>query len=374
MNTRAHHQMIGTDFERKVYCILGLPFDALNYSTAEQIIRTAATSRSPCFFSTPNLNFLIACQTDAEFRNSVINSDVSVADGMPLVWMARLLGIPIRERVAGADLFERLQESAASRLSVYFFGGIDGVAEAASQKLSTERKGLVCAGFSSPGFGSIEDMSTAEIIDRINASGADFLVVALGAKKGQAWIMRNRARLTVPVVSHLGAVVNFVAGTVRRAPVWMQRNGLEWLWRIKEEPGLWRRYWRDGLDFVRLLATRVLPYAWYRGRHSPDAVELAQASAKLSDDGGIAVIRICGAWDRDNLAPLRQCFSQAVEAGGDIRLDLTGVSHVDSAFVGLLMLLYGHQASRGVQLLIGGLQPHIRRVFELSCAEYILQE
>jgi N-acetylglucosaminyldiphosphoundecaprenol N-acetyl-beta-D-mannosaminyltransferase len=168
--------------------------------------------------------------------------------------------------------------------------------------------------------------------------------------------------------------MNFVAETVRRAPVWMQRSGLEWLWRIKEEPALWRRYWRDGLDFIRLLATRVLPYAWYRRRYPLDAVELARASARLLHDDGIPVIRIEGAWGRDNLAPLRQCCSRAVQAGRNIRLDLTGVSHVDSAFVGLVMLLYGHQTSRGAQLLIGGLQPHVKRVFELSCAEYMLPE
>lgn len=84
-------------------------------------------------------------------------------------------------------------------------------------------------------------MSNAETIERINASGADFLVVSLGARKGQAWIMQNRQHLSVLLISHLDAMVNFVAGTVSRAQQWMQRFGLEWLWRIKEEPVLWRR-------------------------------------------------------------------------------------------------------------------------------------
>ena len=130
---------------------------------------------------------------------------------------------------------------------MYSFGGPDGVAEAAWRQLRFESKGLTCVGYESPGFGSIDEMSTEGIIQRINTSKADVLVVSLGARKGQAWIERNRRRLDVPVISHLGAVLHFVAGTVKRAPAWMQRIGLEWLWRIRQEPRLWRRYLLDGL-------------------------------------------------------------------------------------------------------------------------------
>ena len=102
-------------------------------------------------------------------------------------------------------------------------------------------------------------MSTPAIIDAINASDADFLAVALGAKKGQAWLQQNHARLRIPVRVHLGATINFQAGTLKRAPTLIQRLGLEWLWRIKEEPQLWRRYWNDGLALLGLLITRVFP-------------------------------------------------------------------------------------------------------------------
>src|SRR5690606_13363441 len=117
-------------------------------------------------------------------------------DGMPLVWIARLLGLPIRERVAGSTLFEALRHGEARRtsaglLSVYFFGGPDGVAERADEKLNASTSWLRCVGYRSPGFASIEEMSDAETIDAINASNADFIVVALGAKKGQTWIERN---------------------------------------------------------------------------------------------------------------------------------------------------------------------------------------
>jgi len=328
------------DFERDVHCLLGLPIDAIDLAGAEKRIRAAAAARLPCFMSTPNVNFVIESRSDRAFRDAVLHSDLSVADGMPLVWLARLAGIPLRERVAGANLFEALGGgSDERRLAVYFFGGPDGVAEAAGRRLGREAKGLVCVGHQSPGFGSVEEMSSEETIRRINASNADLLVVSLGARKGQAWIERNRSRLNVPVVSHLGAVVDFAAGRIRRAPPWMQRAGLEWLWRIKEQPSLWRRYFSDGLALAMLLLTRVLPYAWYmRSRW-----HAAEASVEASDRKHVYVIVLRGAWTHANIALLRRWFTQAARSRKDVRLEMTAVSHVDSAFVGLVMLLFAYQ-------------------------------
>ena len=248
------------NFNRNVYSLLGLPFDAVSLDEAVAQVKSAIEKRTPCFISTPNLNFLIASQRNADFRKSVIRSDLSLADGMPIVWLARLVGIPIPGRVAGSDLFEALRNDSEKRIKVYFFGGAPGIAERAAGKINAEGKGMECVGFESPGYGSVRDMSTAATLEKINQSGADFLVVSLGAEKGQAWIEHNLAALEVPVVSHLGAVVNFVAGNVQRAPPWMQKTGLEWLWRVKEEPELWRRYWSDGTACIKLLISNVIPY------------------------------------------------------------------------------------------------------------------
>ena len=363
--------VVPPDFSREVHCLLGLPFDAVNMSGAVQRMKVAASNRSPCFLSTPNLNFLIAAQSDAAFRNSVINSHLSIADGMPLVWIAHLLDIPIHERVAGSALFDTLRNESDNPISVYFFGGPEGAAEAACRRLNLEGRGLTCAGFESPGFGSIDQMSSEATIQRINASNADFLVVSLGAKKGQAWIERNRARISVPVISHLGAVVNFVAGTVKRAPVWMQNIGLEWLWRIKEDPALWRRYFRDGLALLKLVACRVLPYFWYLQRHKPDDSQLAAAGIEKTEDENNYIIHLRGAWTQWNIAPLRVCFSSAALAEKNIRLDMSGVSYVDSAFIGLVMLLHGHQTQNHRQLQIEFLPDHVRRIIKYCCAEFL---
>lgn len=361
-------------FARNVHCVLGLPFDAVDLSGAIQRVREAATARTPFFLSTPNLNFLIACRSDPTFRDSVINSDLSIADGMPIVWVARLLGVPIRERVAGAGLFEALQASPESRLSVYFFGGPDGVAETAREKLNAESAGVVCVGSESPGFGSIDEMSGSDKLAKINESEADFLVVALGARKGQAWIERNRAQLQVPVVGHLGAVINHAAGTVRRAPAWMQKAGLEWLWRIREEPALWRRYLRDGLVFVWLLASRILPHIWQVWRYRPSPEALAAATVKTETTKDLAIVVLRGPWGQDNLQRLRACLTDDFLAGRNVYVEMATVSHVDSAFIGLLMLLYGHQKRQGKRLRLGPMRPRVRQTFEYSCAEFLCEE
>lgn len=358
------------DFERDVHCLLGLPIDAIDLAGAEQRIRAAAAARMHCFMSTPNVNFVIESRSDDAFRNAVLHSDLSVADGMPLVWLARLIGIPIRERVAGASLFEALRGGEGRPLAVYFFGGADSVAEAAGRRLAREAKGLVCVGYESPGFGSVEEMSSEETIRRINASHADLLVVSLGARKGQAWIERNRSRLDVPVVSHLGAVVDFTAGTVRRAPAWMQRAGLEWLWRIKEQPALWRRYLNDGLALALLLLTRVLPYVWYVRSRAPHAPP-AEASVEAREKKHAYVIVLRGAWTRANIARLRRCFSQAAQSGKDVRLDMTAVRHVDSAFIGLVMLLFAYLQQHRRRLAIVCVPSPVQRVLDYCCAEYL---
>ncbi|MEO6186937.1 MAG: WecB/TagA/CpsF family glycosyltransferase, partial [Steroidobacteraceae bacterium] len=228
---------------------MGLAFDAVDMRGAMERIYHAAQTRSRLLFVTPNVNFVVLAANDNRFRDTVLHSQLSLVDGMPLVWLGKKVGIPFTERVAGSSLLDRLVLSERP-LRVYFFGGPPDAARLASERLPSLGPGLVPVGHYTPGFGSIESMSTPELIDSINRSEADFLVVALGAKKGHEWIARNLDRLRTPVISHLGASVNFLAGTIARAPHWMQAAGLEWLWRILQEPALVRRYWDDARHFL----------------------------------------------------------------------------------------------------------------------------
>lgn len=334
------------DLGRKVHCMFGLVFDDIGLEEATAHLRRCAAKAERCFLSTPNLNFAIAAQTDPVFRDSVQHSDLSVVDGMTILRIGQRMGLPMRERVAGSDIFERLRRSppaGQAPMKVFFFGGPPGVAERAAARLNQTPGGLVCVGFESPGFGSVADMSSADVIGRINASGADFVVVALGAKKGQAWIEHNRDRLRAPILSHLGAVVNFVAGGVKRAPPWMQNAGFEWLWRIKEEPMLWKRYAADAMALARFLATEVAPSMWSNWRTGPVAPQPGHVSASQRCD--LVTLRLSGQMTGAALGPLREALATALQRGAAVQLDLRETTQIDSAFLGIALLLDSWQVA-----------------------------
>jgi N-acetylglucosaminyldiphosphoundecaprenol N-acetyl-beta-D-mannosaminyltransferase len=363
------------DFRRDVHCVLGLPFDAVSEAQAEEALRRCAREGRRNFLSTPNLDFAVHCLTDAAFRESVQQSHLSVADGWPIVLAARLLGVPLPERVTGSTLFERLCTPTEQKMSVYFFGGPDGAAEAACQRINAIPSGGVsCVGFDAPGFGSIEEISGDDRLQRINASGADFLVVALGAKKGQAWIRHNLPLLSPPIVSHLGAVVNFAAGTVQRAPRSVQRVGLEWLWRIKEEPALWRRYAHDARVFLGQLFTRVLPLALAlrHGRARTGAPNAQLAVEHFAHGGHLLVLS--GHWAARDLAPLREQLQVLAQVRGSLLLDLSGVEFLDSGALGLLSLMHGWQRQNGQAWGVRGASRAVRRLARLASVDYLLQD
>ena len=361
----------GIDFDRDVFCLMGLPIDAAGMDDAVRLVRHAAQSHSRCFVSTPNLNFVIAAQHDVIFRDSLVHSDLSLADGMPLVWVALLLGVPIRSRVSGAGLFEQLECQTGTPVTVFFFGGPAGAAEAACIQVNRRSGGLKCVGFEAPGYGSLEGMSDPSRIDKINRSGAQFVVVALGAKKGQAWIEHNRASLRAPVLCHLGAVVNFSAGTLRRAPTWVQQVGAEWIWRISQEPNLLPRYWSDGVSFLAMLLCQVLPLAVHLRIHAPSRDELERASIAVFESQQQTTFEMRGAWTHANLTPLRRALSRAIERSATLVIDLTSVSYVDSAFLGLLMLAHGAWGGAR-RFALRGASPRVANVFKQCGVAFML--
>ena len=356
-------------FDRRLVCILGLAFDVVTVEQAVERIRGDAFAGRRCFVSTPNLNFVTMAQADSAFRDAVLRSDLCLVDGMPLVWMARLLGLPVPERVSGADVFEALQAHPGPSLSVYLFGGPRGVAERACVGINRRGGGLRCVGFDSPGFGSIESMSDDEQIARINASGAHFVVASLGAKKGQAWLMHNAARLTAPVLSHLGAVVNFAAGGVRRAPPWMRKTGLEWLWRIGEEPALWRRYGGDAGRFAGLLMRTALANA-VTSRTGLDQADVPSSLEVLRGSVETTLV-LRGSWQAEtDLAALRTALRQCALHNVRVALELSAVTFAGNAFVALLLLAHGWFSARsGFRLT--HVSAAVTRGLRRCCAEHV---
>jgi len=363
------------DFERRVYAVLGLPFDAIDEAEAARQVCEAAAQRRRCFLSTPNLNFVVGCLDDPAFRQSVLASDLSVADGWPVIWAAGWTNGGVRHRVAGSSLFERLRAMRNDPpLKIFFLGGPPGAAEAAVARLNAGTAGVRGVGFDEGGFGDVEAMSTAELRAKINASGADFLVVSVGAKKGQAWILRNQPQLQVPVISYLGAVVNFVAGTVSRAPQWVQRLNGEWFWRILQERSLFSRYWNDGRRLLGIVLRDLLPLSRWLRQHVPTAAALADARLEIvrSDPGPTLALE--GAWSEANARPLREALRELVTEGRPVRVDLGRATYLDSSVLGLLMLLHGWHTRQGLPGTVAWASPEARFILAKSQAAYLLRE
>jgi N-acetylglucosaminyldiphosphoundecaprenol N-acetyl-beta-D-mannosaminyltransferase len=360
---------IEDDFSRDVYCVLGMPVDAVDMSAVVDRIGAAAASTAPFFISTPNLHFLISSQVNPQFRETLLSSDLCPADGVPVVWIARLLGVPLKGRVAGSDIFDTLKSTRP--LTVFLFGGNETVAAMAHAALNAERCGLSCVGSLCPGFGTLDEMSSDAIIEKINASNADLLMVSLGAQKGQPWLMRNHQRLRIPIRAHLGAALNFQAGTVKRAPARIRRMGFEWLWRIKEEPYLWRRYWDDGRVLVRLLLTRVLPLslAALRMRRKNRRADLL---IRQVEDHASVTLRLAGAATAGHLHRGISSLRNAAAIGKRVIIDLSDVSFIDPRFFGLLLMLRKRLRLTGTEPKFIGISPRLQRLFELNGVGFLL--
>jgi N-acetylglucosaminyldiphosphoundecaprenol N-acetyl-beta-D-mannosaminyltransferase len=216
---------------------------------------------------TPNVDHVVLAGRHAAFHAAYARADLSLCDGQPLFWASRLLGHPLPEKVSGADLFLPVMRLAALRgWRVFLFGGAVGVAAEAAARLGREL-GVTIAGVSSPAVGLAPSLEEDQEIARIAAARPELVVVSLGAPKGELWIERARDRLGPAVSIQLGASLDFFVGRVRRAPRWMQRVGLEWLFRLCQEPRrLARRYLLQDPAFLWVLvrtlaaprATRVL--------------------------------------------------------------------------------------------------------------------
>lgn len=326
---------------RDVYGIMGIPIDKVCLQTVIDRLKDAAETGDAFVLSTPNLNFMILSQTDSDFRESLLVSDLCPADGMPIVWLGRLLGVPLEGRIAGSDIFDamRSDQSTDRAMRLFLFGGADGLGTFVADKINATSGSMICVGAISPGFGTVEQLSAAEHIERINASRADFVAAFLGAKKGQDWLMQNHARLSVPIRAHLGATINYQAGKVSRAPEILRRCGLEWLWRIKEEPYLWRRYLNDGAALMRMLAGSVLPLLAYRSyrKWSKPHGEAVRISAVGGRDATTVLLE--GEATERNIAQLVPEFRKALSIGKSVMVDLSRTTAIDPRVLGLLLVV-----------------------------------
>lgn len=202
---------------------------------------------------------VVEMQDDTELRSINNRSGLTTPDGMPVVWWGRAKGFEDIGKVYAPDILRAMSErSAACGYRNYFYGGAEGVADKVAENLAAAYPGLRVVGSCSPPFRELEKEEEQELAHKINRAAPDIVWVGLGCPKQERWIARNRDWLDAPVVIGVGAGFDFLAGTVRQAPRWIQRSGLEWLFRLLCEPArLWSRYSRVVPRFL-LLSFRSL--------------------------------------------------------------------------------------------------------------------
>jgi N-acetylglucosaminyldiphosphoundecaprenol N-acetyl-beta-D-mannosaminyltransferase len=231
--------------------MLGCPMDSATMIASVDHIIQRIESRVFTQHVVVNVAKIVHMQSDHELAKSVRDCDVINIDGMGVVWGARMLGHVVPERVAGVDLFEKLVEAAAVRgLPVYLLGATDAVVERTAWVLCDRYPNLKLAGFSNGYFWDDEKGQ----VEKIRCSGARLLFVAITSPKKEIFINRWRTELGVDFVMGVGGTFDIIAGTVRRAPKWMQRIGMEWFYRVVQEPRrMWKRYLVTNVQFLVML-------------------------------------------------------------------------------------------------------------------------
>jgi N-acetylglucosaminyldiphosphoundecaprenol N-acetyl-beta-D-mannosaminyltransferase len=241
--------------------ICGARLDAISLDEAAALLLEWASARdAPMrYVVTPNVHHMVMLPRSAGLRDAYEDADLVLADGVPVLLLARLAGVRLPGRVAGSDLVPHVFSQASWRLRVFLLGAGPGVADQAAAQIARRWPHVDVVGVHCPPMGFGDDpQARARMVEAVNAARPDLLVVGLGVPAQECWVHRHRGELVAGVAICAGATVDFLAGVKRRAPGWMQRAGLEWAHRVWTEPRrLGPRYLHDSVAFPRLAVQQL---------------------------------------------------------------------------------------------------------------------
>ena len=246
---------------RQLCSINGINIDVLDWSTALERQHDWSIDNSSRYVCICNVHSVITALRDEQFAKVVSNADMVTPDGAPIAWMMRNFGHVNQKRINGPDFMWKYCEQAQYRdKSMFFYGSSKQTLSLLQEKLLIAFPNLKIAGAISPPFRDLTPEEDAAIVDQINASGAGVLWVSLGCPKQEFWMSEHRGRINAVMVG-VGAAFDYHAETLKRAPLWMQHNGLEWLYRLATEPKrLWKRYFVTNTLFVFYVAIPMLAH------------------------------------------------------------------------------------------------------------------
>jgi len=255
--------------------ILGVGVSSINLDDAVATIERWIGERSRNYVCITGVHGVMESRRDKHLRRIHNNAGMVTPDGMPLVWLSRLLGKRRTRRVYGPDLMRKLTDLSSRRgYRQFYYGGAEGVALSLQRTLTEAHPGLDVAGTLCPPFRTLTHDEDDAAVDAINATHPDIVWVGLSTPKQERWMAEHLGRVQAPVMIGVGAAFDFLAGTKRQAPIWMQRHGLEWLFRLSSEPRrLWRRYAYIVPGFAILATGELLRHALHPGRAPSLAIE-----------------------------------------------------------------------------------------------------
>jgi N-acetylglucosaminyldiphosphoundecaprenol N-acetyl-beta-D-mannosaminyltransferase len=351
---------------RPPIAILGVPFDNVTKAEAVALIEQMIASRHPHYLVTPNVDFLVQARRDVELRRILFEAHLVVCDGTPLVWASRMLGNPLPERVAGADLVPLLTEIAARKgYRLFLLGATPQSASLAVARLRQKYPDIIIAGHYSPPFNPLLDMDHDEIKRRIIEARPDLLFVSFGCPKQEKWVAMHYRSLGVPVTAGVGATIDFLAGQVKRAPVWMQRSGTEWIFRLGQEPRrLFRRYFTD----LWIFGSSILPQWWQLQARPRRRFRFERASARPGVDCQTAEqcwVRLPKRLDVVSVRDSDDWTEALLLQPGDRVLDMRSTAFVDSTGVGWLIHLQKRVRASGRRVVLFSPRPTVLRALKL---------
>ena len=239
--------------------VLGAPIDVVNWQQAIERIFNWAKSRESKYVCACNVHVVVTAKSDPKLSEAIAHADLATPDGMPIAWSIRRAGYTGQRRINGPDLMlQTCVRASQEGVSVFLLGSSQSILEDLRKKLLADCHGLKIAGHHSPPFRPLSDAEDLSIASSINESGAGIVFVGLGCPKQELWMQRQRGKIHAVMIG-VGAAFDYHAGTLKRAPVWMQGIGMEWLYRLMMEPRrLWRRYLVTNSIFIAATAAQLM--------------------------------------------------------------------------------------------------------------------
>lgn len=246
--------------------VFGCPVDQMSLDDCMSYLESIIDKKKQCHIIVINAAKVVRAQSNHQLSDILWNADLVGADGVPIIWASRILGTPLPGRVNGTDLMERLIHLSADKgYSIYFLGAKQHVLKSAIDFLQTVFPTLNIAGYRHGYFNSLNEEEEAVL--QINRANPDILLLGMGTPMKEEWVQRHKSDLNIPVIHGVGGSFDILGGATRRAPRWMQRTGLEWLFRLILEPRrMWRRYCYTNTVFLSLMGQAAFKRLFLRER------------------------------------------------------------------------------------------------------------